>query len=379
MTSVVVLTRNWSSWPDFAGSTWVPIQYVAGFRRMGVEAVWVDYLDRVDPRRNAHSLEYLIERFEATARDFGFSGRFGVVYDGGARHFGLAERDLEALAAGADLLLAVSGKGLPPGSPWHRMSRRAYVDVDPGFTQMWAHKSDMGLDRFNLFFTVGLNVGRPGSPIPTLGLRWHTILPPVVLELWPAHVDEQCTRFSTVGDWWGSQFVRFDGELYGSKREEFLKFMHVPLEAGQPMEAALSIYQCDHEELGQLGRHNWKVLDPYLYAGDPQAYREFIRYSRAEFSVAKNGYVRSASGWVSDRSACYLASGKPVLVQSTGIEPHLPTGRGLLTFRTPEEAVAGIRAINADYAAHARAARQIAERHFDSELVLGSILERAGL
>jgi hypothetical protein len=379
VTRVVVATSNWTSWPDFAGSTWVPMQYLIGLLRLGVDAIWLDDLRRVDPRRDAHSVEYLAGRMEATARDFGFAGRYGVVYDGGKRHFGLSAQEVADHASASDLVLRISGKRLPEGSPLLRARRRAYVDVDPGFTQIWAQQVDMGLDQHDCFFTVGLGVGRPGFTAPTSGRKWHAILPPVVLGQWPANIDERCVRFSTIGDWWGSQYVRFDGEYYGPKREEFLRFLDVPVAAGQSIEAALCIGQGDHKDQALLQRHRWILRDPYLWAGDPHAYREFIRYSRAEFSVAKNGYVKSRSGWVSDRSACYLASGKPVVVQSTGIEEHLPTGRGLLTFRTPEEAVEAIRAVNADYLAHAQAARDLAERYFDSDRVLGGILERAGL
>jgi hypothetical protein len=353
------------------------MQYVIGLLRLGVEVTWVDLLRCVDPRREPHSVEYLMARFEATARDFGFDGRWCVVYDGGARHFGLPLTELEARVADADLLLRLSGGRLPDESPLWRIRRRTYVDVDPGFTQIWAQEVDMGLDEYDCHFTVGLNVGHPGFSIPLRGRHWHPTLPPVVLDLWPPHIDDACERFTTIGDWWGNQHTRFEGAYYGTKREEFLRFVRVPRAAHQPIEAALAIYPADHKELGLLHRNGWVVRDPYLYAGDPHSYAEFIRYSRAEFSVAKGGYVKSNSGWVSDRSACYLASGKPVLVQSTGIEAHLPTGTGLLTFRTPAEAVAGIKLINDDYIAHAQAARSLAERWFDSDRVLASLLERA--
>lgn len=313
----------------------------------------------------------------ATADEFGFGGQWCLVYDGGKRHFGLGQEQLAVRAAEAELLVAISGSGLPRDSPLLRIPHRAYVDVDPGYTQLWAQQVDMHLDQFDSFFTVGLNVGAPGSAIPTGGIQWNVMLPPVVLDLWPANIDPECERFSTVGDWWANQYVRFEGQDYGPKSEQFLRFIGVPLEAGQPVEAALSIYPRDHREIGLLQRNGWILRDPFMYAGDPAAYREFIRYSRAEFSVAKGGYVRLGTGWVSDRSACYLASGKPVLVQSTGIERHLPVGDGLLTFRTPQEAVAGLHAINADYLDHARAAREIAEGWFDSDLVLSGLLARA--
>ncbi len=379
MPKVIVFTKKWSSWPGFAGSTWVPIQYLAGLERLGVEAYWVDWLPRVDQHRHAHSLSYLMRRFDQTAADFGFSNRTCVVYGGGQRHFGMEGEELAQLTSEADLLLGLSSKGLPGRSSLHQVPRRAYIDVDPGFTHIWAHQVNMGLDDYNLFFTVGLNVGGPGFDIPTPGITWQTMLPPVVLDLWPAVPDDPCDRFSTVGDWWGKQKAKYRDKYYGGKREEFLQLLELPKLTGQRFELALTITPQDHKEIGRLHRERWTILDPYLYAGDPHSYREFIQFSRAEFSVAKSGYVMSRSGWVSDRTVCYLASGRPALVQSTGFEPYLPTGKGLLTFSTLDEAVAGVDDINREYDEHSRAARALAEEYFDSDIVLASLLERAGL
>jgi hypothetical protein len=378
VTRVVVATRGWTAWPDYAGHLWVPIQYVAGLQRLGVDAWWVDHLKPVDPRKHPHSIEYLMKRLEQTAQQFGFGDRYSVVYDG-SRHFGRSASDVAAMAEGADLLLGLSCKRLPGRSPLLSIPRRAYVDLDPGFTQIWAHQTDMGFDQFQQFFTVGQNVPETDFPIPNQGIEWQSMLPPVVLSLWPGEPDPEGVRYSTVGDWWGKQYTRFEGEYYGSKRDEFLRFVEVPARADVRVEIALAIYQGDHKEIALLDKSKWHLRDPYLYAGDLDSYREFIRYSRGEFSVAKGGYVKSRSGWVSDRTACYLASARPALVQETGLEGHLPTGSGLLTFRTPDEAIAGFEAIEERYLEHAEAARAIAEEHFDSDKVLARMLHAAGL
>ena len=379
MCRVVIFTKKWSSWPGFAGSTWVPIQYMAGFERLGVEAVWVDWLPSVDPQKHVHSLPYLMRRFDETASDFGFADRYCVVYGGGRSHFGMGGEELQQRIAEAELLLGLSSKGIPKGTSLRQIPRRAYIDVDPGFTQIWAEQVNMGLADYNLFFTVGLNVGGPGFDIPTPGITWLTMLPPVVLDLWPVVGDQPCDRFSTVGDWWGKQKAKYRGRYYGGKRGEFLQLLDLPELTGQSFELALTITPQDYKEIGRLHGARWRILDPYLYAGDPHSYREFIQFSRAEFSVAKSGYVMSNSGWVSDRSVCYLASGRPALVQSTGFEPYLPTGTGLVTFRDLDEAVAGVNSINEDYEGHRRAARSLAEEYFDSDVVLTTLLERAGL
>jgi len=237
----------------------------------------------------------------------------------------------------------------------------------------------MAFDRHNFFFTVGQNVGTPEFTVPTRGIDWHPIVPPVVLDQWPPHIDETYQRISTIADWRGSQDAVFEGVYYGGKRDEFIRFLNVPLEVQPRIELALFISQREYEDLRLLAQHKWHIEDPVFWAGDPHSYREFIQFSRAEFSVAKHGYVQSNSGWISDRTVCYLASGKPALVQSTGFEGRLPTGKGLLTFRTVEEAIAGIQAINDDYLAHCHAARQIAEAYCNSDIVLGAMLEQVGL
>jgi len=371
--------------PEFAGNTWAFLQYVVGLDRLGIESYWIDHQPRLDPRQAArehrahpeedcHSIEYAHARFEAMARRFGFEDRYCIRYDGGSRTFGMTRAELEALVGEADVLLNLGGP-LPPDSPLMQIPRRAYIDLDPGFTQIWAHQTDMALDRHDVFFTVGQNVGRADFGIPARGIEWRPALPPVVLDLWPAEVDAACTRLTTIADWRGSQYARFEDELYAGKREEFLSLIELPGKIGRPIELALSIGQHDHEDLGVLLAHDWFVRDPYLYAGDLDSYGEFIRSSRAEVSVAKSGYVKSRCGWFSDRTGCYLASGKPAVVQSTGFEWRLPVGEGLLTFTDLEQAVEAIGAIERDYRTHAEAARRIAEEHLDSAQVLGAILE----
>ena len=378
MTRVVVGTRGSSAVPGFAGSTWVRLQYMLGFARLGIEACWVDRIDAIDPYAYPHSLDYLHLRFDRMARAFGFEDRYCIVVGDGARHLGMSREALERLASEAELLVNVSGH-LPADSPLNGIPRRAYVDVDPGFTQIWALRWPEQLARHNHFFTVGQNVGRADFRIPIGEVAWTPMLPPVVLEQWPAHIDERAKRFTTVADWRASQFAEHDGQRYGGKRSEFERFIDLPRLSGQPVHLAMAVYQRDHDDLAMLLRHDWRVVDPFESAGDPESYREFIRYSRAEFSVAKHGYVLSNSGWISDRTACYLASGKPAIVQSTGFESALPVGQGLLAYSTVSEAAAAVAAVNGDYLAHCEAARELAARHFDSDRVLGAMLDRVGM
>ena len=377
MTRVIVGSQKSSGVPEFAGSSWVRLQYVLGLRALGIESYWVDRLPRVKPG-DPHGLAYLVARFAAMMARFGLERHYCIVYDGGAEHFGLTASELADVVDETDLLINISGH-LPEDSPLARVPRRAYVDVDPGFTQIWAEQVDMNFDRHTHFFTIGQTVGTPGFEVPLNGVEWQVIRPPVMLDQWPAVIDESATRFSTVADWRGSQEAIYDGVYHGGKRHEFVKFLRLPQDTGARFELALCIGQHDHEDMGLLDGHLWKIRNFAQYAGDVDSYREFIQASRAEFSVAKGGYVRSNSGWVSDRTACYLASGKPALVQSTGFEDVLPTGEGLITFETLEQARRGVEQINSNYLAHAEAARRIAEEHFDSSRILGLVLEHVGL
>jgi hypothetical protein len=378
MATVILGTRGTSGWPEFGGSTWVRLHYILGLRKLGVDAFWVDRLGKVDPLKHHHTLDYLMRRFGRTMSDFGLADRYCVIYNRGERYFGMNQLQVSALVERADLLINISGH-LPPDDPLMGVRRRAYVDVDPGFTQIWAGHCDMGLDRHHVFLTVGQNVGTPHFRVATGGVPWHPITPPVFLDEWPCRSDLHCQRFSTVADWRGSQEAMYEEEYFGGKRKEFLRLLRLPRDSGQPIELALCIGSEDSEDAALLVGNDWILHDPYLYAGDPFSYREFIQLSRAEFSVAKSGYVKSNSGWISDRTASYLASGKPALVQSTGFEQQIPTGRGLLTFRTSEEAMAGIEEIGRDYKGHSQAARRLAEECFDSSVVLADVLSHAGL
>lgn len=376
MTTAILGTNQTSAWPHFGGSLWVRLQYILGLRRLGIDAVWVDRLAALDPRRDPHSIEYLGARFAEMAGWFGIADRYCIVYDDGRRFLGMTGEELDDAIAESELLLNISGH-LPASSPLCRIPQRVYLDVDPGFTQIWAHQADLHLEQHNRFFSVGQNVDQSDFRIPLRGIQWEPTLPPVVLGEWPERIEPRADRITTVGDWRGSQDAIWNGEWYGGKREEFLGFLRVPLEAGVQIHLALCIGQDDYEDLGVLARHGWRVDDPYALAGDPHSYREYVQRARAEFSVAKRGYVQTRSGWLSDRTACFLASGKPAIVQSTGFEWKLPTGEGLLTFRTVQEAVDAITAVQHDYIKHAKAARAFAERHLDSDRVLGSLLERA--
>jgi hypothetical protein len=282
------------------------------------------------------------------------------------------------MATSADLLMAISTRVRTP--ELLQASVRAYVDLNPAKTQVYhaEHGVDYGFAHFQHFFSVGLNVGTDRCELPTSGLRWTGVLPPVVQGLWGSAIDPTCERFTTISTWGPRHTFHYRGRYAGSKSGQWEEFVGLPRLTGQPLEIALATKPGHESGRGIFEQNGWTVTDASILR-DLAGYREFIARSRAELSVAHYRYVAFDTGWFSDRTARYLSCGKPALVQRTGVEGHLPTGKGLLTFATLDEAVEGVRAINADYLDHCRAARAIAEAYLDSDIVLSEMLERMGL
>jgi hypothetical protein len=258
------------------------------------------------------------------------------------------------------------------------VKRRAYVDLDPGFTQFWQSSGSLGgIEGHDVYFTVGENIGTSGCPIPTNGIDWRALPPPVVLEDWPAAPGRG--SFTTVGAWRGAFGpVEHDGHTYGLKVHEFRKMIELPRAVpDSAFEIALDIHPGDAKDRDALLENGWRLTDPREEAPGPLEFRRYVQRSGAEFSVAQGIYVETGSGWFSDRTVRYLASAKPALVQETGFSDNYPTGEGLMPFRTLEEATAGAQEIAADYERHSAAARALAEQYFDSDKVLARFLEEA--
>lgn len=380
----IVVAGSVAQRPHNGGHTWVFLQYLLGFRKLGWEVLFLDRLEpgmSVDPQgrptdaEHSINLAYLDQVFDA----FGLGDRYAVFHDGGARTVGLTRRQVLDEVARAALVINVNGffedeEILAPAG------RRAYLDIDPGFAHMWRalglHDAFRGHDAY---VTVGESIGRPESTIPTGGVDWITTPQPVVLEHWPAQ-DGEGGSFTSVGSWRGPFGpIEYDGVTYGLRVHEFRKFADLPRRVPRPLEIALDIDEADAGDVELLRAGGWSLRDPHEIAADPWRYRAYLQGSSAEFMVAKNMYVQSRSGWFSDRSICYLASGRPVLAQDTGFSNYYPVGRGLVAFTTLEEAIEGIERIAADHHAHSRAARELAEEHFESTRVLGRLLQKLGI
>ena len=255
-----------------------------------------------------------------------------------------------------------------------------FLDVDPGFTQLWQEAYGVellaGHDRFA---SVAANLGRPCCQIPTLGREWIPIHPPVALELWPAR-DDLARSFRSVGSWRGPYGpVEHEGRTLGLRAHEFRKFVDLPGRVEAEFEIAMEIDAADGEDAELMRAAGWRLLDPREAAGSLGSYRDFVAGSGAEIAIAKNIYVETHSGWFSDRSACFLASGRPVLAQDTGFGESLSAAEGLLRFQTVEEAAEGAERIIRDWPRHSKAARELAEEHFDAGKVVGGLLGEVGV
>ena len=362
----IVVSGRVAGTPHQGGAVWAVLQYVLGLGRLGHDVWLVEETEIITASRESF--------FRAVAEEFLLVERAALLERGTRRSVGMAYQAVLAAAAGADLLLNLSGT-LRDEVLLEAIPLRVYVDLDPAFTQLWhAQGVDVGLEPHHRFATVGTALAAGTSVVPTLGIRWLATRPPVVLERWrPAGTVQR--DFTTVANWRSYGSIEHDGIVYGQKAHSLRELIQLPTMASGSFQLALSIHADETRDLLALRAHGWGLLDPRVVAGTPAAYSAFIGSSRAELGVAKAGYVTSACGWFSDRSACYLASGRPVVAQETGFSKDLPTGEGLLSFATVDQAVACIEAVNGDWARHAAAARELAEAYFDSDLVLSHLLE----
>ena len=369
--------------PLSGGEAWVRMSWVRGLRRLGYDVCLVEQIDSshcMDEQGRQVPFERSINRrtFESVLDSLAPDCPGALLCDGGRASAGLDFDDVVERAREAELLVNISGH-LEIEAIKTRPRRRAYVDVDPGFTQIWAAEgSGVRLEGHDTYFTVGENIGTAGCPIPTGGLEWLPLPPPVTLEDWPAMPAPSADRFTTVATWRSPLGVlSHDGVEFQGKHHQWRRMVELPRMAPQEFEIALQMHPDEARDRATLEANGWRLVDPRSVAGDPLAFRSYVQGSAAEFSVAHPVYVDTASGWLSDRTVRYLASGRPALVQDTGVGRGYRLGEGLVPFRTLEEAVAGAAAIAGDYDAHAQAARALAETHFDSDVVLQRFLELA--
>ena len=370
-----------------AGVAWQTLHYLLGFKRLGYDVYYVEAHARTPSMlmRTEHddSSRMAADYLGALMTRFGLADRwaFHALHADG-RCYGMSQSELRRLYRSAAVIVNLHG-GTQPLPEHVETGRLVYVETDPVQLQVELYDGLQSTIDFLAahcaFFTFGENLGKPGCGLPVSEqFRFRPTRQPVVLDLWGPGSTERRTVFTTVGNWrqdWRP--VTLAGKTYSwSKHHEYAKFLDLPSRAGQQLELALSSYSDADKRM--LEEHGWIVRHGLDVSLDLDVYRHYIGSSQAEFTVAKDQNVRLRSGWFSDRSATYLASGRPVVTQETGFSDVLPTGEGLLPFTTVEEASAAVAAVAGDYARHSRAARDVARECFDSDLVLGRMLDDLG-
>ena len=355
------------------GHLWVYLQWALGLRALGFRVVW---LEGVDPRDREHDPGQQVSTLKSRLEPYGLAqsvALFSLHGEPLARDLAGRALDLEA-AAEADLLLNLSHA--LPASVVSRFRRSAFVDTDPGLLQIWMTRGDVHLPRHHIYFTIGETVGTPAARFPDCGLRWHYTPPPVFLPEWPPTPVDSTAPYTTVTHWWGSTFEFRGRTINEEKHVSFLEYKELP--SRTPVRLELAVCLVDHHEqwrtlLEPLG---WNIREAWEVSATPEQYRAYIQHSRGEFSCAKPACMTLANAWISDRTLCYLASGKPAVVQHTGRSRFLPDAAGLFRFRSLEEAARALFAAESDYERHSRLARQLAEQ-FDARHVVARVLERA--
>ena len=374
-----------------AGVIWQHVHYIVGLQRLGHEVYYIEDTSRIpyDPVQQTPTEDYSYATYilGKLAAEFGFEGRwaFSPRYLSPRETAGLSRAFLNDLYRDADALLNLCGSH-ELNDDLLRSERIIYVESDPAVEQI---KVDQGhaatrkfLARHCARFTFGENVGRPEFPVPLHGLEWLPTRQPVVTDFWRGEgaLPPAGARFSSVANLatGGKKDIVWRGENYvWSKLPEFERFRLVPRAAGEDFELATSFK--DPALGGAFEQAGWRIVSPDEISVDHRRYVDYVRASKGEFTVAKDQYVRLHTGWFSDRSACYLAAGRPVVTQQTGFTRLYGGDKGLLSFGTMAEVREAVRAINADYPSHCRAASEIAREFFEAETVVASLLERAGI
>jgi hypothetical protein len=358
----------------FGGVTWCSLMYLLGLRNLGHEVIYIEDTGECiyDPEQNTRSEDpsYGTRYINNALEPFGLGDRWSFVNFNGDYH-GMSADAVRAFCAGADLFVNLSGGSWFWRDEYLKIPRKVFIDSDPVFTQLAIAKAEgWYVEFFRTFdhlFTFGANIGTPACDVPDGGFTWHKTWQPVTIDDWFTAAPPARDRFTTVMTWKIESFSDVDG----NKDREFIKFIDLPSKTPQQFELAINGPQTLLREYG------WSTVDAMGVSRSLWDYRDFIRGSKAEFGVAKHAYVSTRSGWFSDRTECYLAAGRPALVQDTGWSAHLPSGEGLLGFSTPEEALDGLDRIASNWPMHSRRAAEIARECFDASRVLRAFIEVA--
>lgn len=373
-------------WYPLGGVTYQFLHYLLGLRRLGFDPYYIEDSGRwiYDPRLNDLSPDASgnVAAVAPVLEAHGFADRwaFRGAYPGGSC-YGMSEAGILDLYRTADAFLNVTG-AQEIREEHMACPRRIYVESDPFAIQVKVANGDAGsiaaLEAHDMLFSFGENLGADDCQVPVGPFTWHPTRQPVAVDLWAGHPMPRHAPYTTITTWHNTgKDVTYHGDrYYWTKDREFEKFLDLPQRRpGVGFELAAGVDDEVRQRLVALG---WRQTHSVEISRDVDRYREYIQQSRGEFTVARDQYVRPRTGWFSDRTACYLAAGRPVITQETGFSKFLPSGRGLFGFTTMEDILAAVDAIEGDYPAHAQAAAEIAREYFDATTVVGSLMSRAG-
>jgi hypothetical protein len=377
----IILSGMLAGVPYQGGATWAVLQYVLGLKRLGHTVYVVEPLTEAALQPAGSDLAHSSNAayFRQIVAEFGLEQTAALLQTETRQSVGIPYERLRHIARHTDVLINISGMLVDEALIGH-IPRRVYLDLDPAFTQLWhvAQGIDMRFAQHTHFVTIGLAIGQAGCLVPTCDVPWITTLQPIVLEKWPVATGMEHDALTTVGNWRSYGSILYQGLLYGQKAHTLRQMFELPTLTSERFILALAIHSNEQADLAALYANGWQLIDPARYTHSPDSYQRFIQGSMAEFGFAKSGYITGRCGWFSDRSICYLASGRPVIAQDTGFSPFLPTGAGLFAFETIDEVLDSIAALRGNYTYHARAARALAEAYFDSDKVLVRLLDQIG-
>lgn len=373
-----------------AGVIWQHIHYIVGLQQLGHDVSYIEDSARLPYNPETfevnNEFDYAAQLLARLASEFGFEHRwsFCARYLPGNPTAGLPLPKIRQLYRDADAILNVCGTQ-EFNDDLLVSDRILYLESDPGVEQIKVDKGEQNtinyLRRHHALFTFGENVGTEGFAVPTHGLRWLPTRQPIVTDLWKTvRAPAGAAVFTSVANWStsGLKDIEWRGDKYlWSKSREFMRFVGAPNQCEETFELATDIK--DPRTHAKFLRHGWRFRAPHDLSADYWLYRDYIRRSKGEFTVAKDQYVRLRTGWFSDRSGCYLAAGRPVVMQETGFSDHYGNAGGLFAFTSLGQVREAVKEINADYRKHAKAARALAREIFEATTVLRSLLERAGV
>jgi hypothetical protein len=377
MSPVVWLMANamWAP-PDGGGGGhfWVFLNWALALRALGCRVYW---FEKAGPKRSREELQAEVTLLSRRLRRYDDALDVVLISKKGERPSVEALEDCLDLDEidDADVVLNMAYRRLPAR---RRFRRSVFVDIDPGLTQVWMSDDQLDIDVHDLYYTIGETVGQPSALFPDCGINWHYTPPAVHLGAWPVSPAGSDAAYTTVTHW-SSETLTWAGKSYeNGKREGFLPFIELPRWTSQPLELAVYLRgRGDREDGARLAENGWRIRHPGDVTATPWDYHRYVQHSLGEFSCAKPSCILLQNAWISDRTLCYLASGKPAVVQHTGPSCFLPSAEGLFRFRDRDEAVRALETLAVDYERHCRFARALAEEYFNGCRVVSRILERA--